>query len=182
MQKAIMDSATGACVGFANEGYKESSGQVLATLPQGFNIEQQSQDLVWDGTTLSIDPNASLNREKANKITAIKAERDRRKFNGVYVDSVAKWFHTDTYSRTQWLGMSMLGASVPAVAWTTMDGTTTTITPLLVQSVCKNTMQFDATLFNHARDLIDSVAACTTVQAVQDLDISTGWANTFVPA
>lgn len=181
MQKAIIDSTTGACLGLANDGYVESVGQILATLPPEFDAGQ-SQDLVWDGTALSIDPNAILNREKTNKITAIKAERDRRKFNGVYVDSVAKWFHTDTYSRTQWLGMSMLGENVPPVPWTTMDGTNTTITPLLVQTVFKNTMQLDASLFNHARELMDSVTTCATLHAVQAVDISTGWANTFVPA
>lgn len=181
MQKAIIDCKTGMCLGIANDGYIVSDSQFLATLPPEFDCDQ-SQDLVWDGMNLSIDPNASLNRAKANKITVIKAERDRRKFNGVYVDSVAKWFHTDTYSRTQWIGMSMLGSSVPAIAWTTMDGTNTTITPLLVQTVFKNTMQLDSSLFNHARELADVVAACTTVRDVDSVDVFAGWANTFVPA
>lgn len=107
-------------------------------------------------------------------IEAIKAERDRRKFNGVRVGT--QWLHTDTYSRTQWLGMVLMGASVPAVAWTTMDGTTITTSQALAGQVFQGTAMLDATLFDHARVLIAQVEAAADPAAV---NTTTGWPATF---
>lgn len=105
---------------------------------------------------------------------AIKAERDRRKFNGVFVSG--KWIHTDTYSRTQWMGMVMMGASVPAIEWTTMDGTSITTSQALAGAVFQATATLDATLFAYAKSLIDAVDASNDPASV---DITTGWPATF---
>ena len=105
---------------------------------------------------------------------AIKAERDRRKFNGVFVSG--KWIHTDTYSRTQWMGMVMMGASVPAIEWTTMDGTSITTSQALAGAVFQATATLDATLFAYAKSLIAAVDASGDPASV---DITTGWPATF---
>ena len=105
---------------------------------------------------------------------AIKAERDRRKFNGVFVSG--KWIHTDTYSRTQWMGMVMMGASVPAIEWTTMDGTSITTSQALAGAVFQATATLDATLFAYAKSLIAAVDASSDPASV---DITTGWPATF---
>lgn len=105
---------------------------------------------------------------------AIKAERDRRKFNGVFVSG--KWIHTDTYSRTQWMGMVMMGASVPAIEWTTMDGTSITTSQALAGAVFQATATLDATLFAYAKSLIATVDASNDPASV---DITTGWPATF---
>ena len=117
---------------------------------------------------------AHLATLRASKVTAIKAERDRRKFNGVFVSG--KWIHTDTYSRTQWMGMVMMGASVPAIEWTTMDGTSITTSQALAGAVFQATATLDATLFAYAKSLIDAVDASNDPASV---DITTGWPATF---
>ena len=117
---------------------------------------------------------AHLATLRASKVTAIKAERDRRKFNGVLVST--KWIHTDTYSRTQWMGMVMMGASVPAIEWTTMDNTSITTSQALAGAVFQATAALDATLFAFAKSLIDTVNASSDPTSV---DITTGWPATF---
>ncbi len=117
---------------------------------------------------------ANLTALKASKVTAIKAERDRRKFNGVFVSG--KWIHTDTYSRTQWMGMVMMGASVPAIEWTTMDNTSITTSQALAGAVFQATATLDSTLFAFAKSLIDTVNASSDPTSV---DITTGWPATF---
>lgn len=117
---------------------------------------------------------ASLIPIRAARNAAIRAERDRRKFNGVLVS--AKWIHTDTYSRTQWMGMVMMGASVPAIEWTTMDGTSITTSQALAGAVFQATATLDATLFGYAKGLIEAVDASSDPASV---DITTGWPATF---
>ena len=117
---------------------------------------------------------AHLATLRASKVTAIKAERDRRKFNGVLVST--KWIHTDTYSRTQWMGMVMMGASVPAIEWTTMDNTSITTSQALAGAVFQATATLDSTLFAFAKSLIDTVNASSDPTSV---DITTGWPATF---
>ena len=130
---------------------------------------------LWDGETFSKPPAPPV--PVSEVITAIKAERDRRKFNGVKVG--AKWIHTDTYSRTQWMGMVMMGASIPAIDWTTMDGTSVKTSQTLAGQVFQGTAQLDAQLFGYAKALITQVEAAADPAAV---DIVTGWPTTFEPA
>lgn len=117
---------------------------------------------------------ASLIPIRAARNAAIRAERDRRKFNGVLVS--AKWIHTDTYSRTQWMGMVMMGASVPAIEWATMDNTTITTSQTLAGAVFQGIAQLDAALFAYAKSLIDQVDVSSEPQ---NIDIMTGWPTTF---
>lgn len=117
---------------------------------------------------------ASLIPIRAARNAAIRAERDRRKFNGVLVS--AKWIHTDTYSRTQWMGMVMMGASVPAIEWTTMDNTSITTSQALAGAVFQATATLDSTLFAFAKSLIDTVNASSDPAGV---DITAGWPATF---
>lgn len=117
---------------------------------------------------------ANLATIRASKITAIKAERDRRKFNGVYVSG--KWVHSDTYSRTQWMGMVMMGAGIPAIEWTTMDNTSITTSQSLASAVFAATATLDTTLFASAKSLIAAVDASDNPA---DVDIATGWPATF---
>lgn len=127
------------------------------------------------------DKDAALALDRASKaavkVEAIKAERDRRKFNGTKVGT--KWMHTDTYSRTQWLGMVIMGASIPAISWTTMDGTSVTTSQTLAGQVFQGTAQLDVQLFGHAKTLITQVEAAADPASV---DITVGWPATFGPA
>jgi hypothetical protein len=132
----------------------------------------------WRIDALSAEQIAiNLNAAKASKIEAIKAERDRRKFNGVKVGT--KWIHTDTYSRTQWMAMVMMGASIPAIDWTTMDGTSVKTSQALAGQVFQGTAQLDAALFGCAKTLITQVEAAADPASV---DITVGWPATFEAA
>lgn len=119
----------------------------------------------------------ALAEARATRHAAIRAERDRRKFDGVFVSG--KWIHTDTYSRTQWMGMVMMGASVPAIPWTTMDGTSITTSQALAGAVFQGTATLDAALFAFAKSLIAAVDASNDPASV---DITTGWPATFAGA
>src|SRR5690606_3496912 len=96
------------------------------------------------------------------------------KFNGVYVSN--KWFHTDTFSRTQWLGMMMLGQNVPGIQWKTMDGTFVTITPTLVQDVFQAISVADSAIFQNAE--IHRLAMEASIDPA-NYDFSTGWPATY---
>lgn len=78
----------------------------------------------------------------------IKRERDQRKNGGVFVSG--KWFHTDTESRIQWLGLVIMGAAVPPIEWKTMDGTFITISQALVGAVFQTIAAGDSADFANA--------------------------------
>lgn len=123
---------------------------------------------------IAADVQARVDAAKSAIHASIKAERDRRKFNGVYASN--KWMHTDTYSRTQWMGMVMMGASVPTIQWTTMDNTTIATSQALANAVFQATATLDTTLFDHAKSLIAAVDASNDPASV---DITAGWPATF---
>ena len=116
----------------------------------------------------------ALDADRLAMTAAIKAERDRRKFNGVLVSG--KWFHTDADSRSQWLGLVIMGASVPAVAWTTRDGTEIALTQSLVGAVFSATATLDMTAFAVAKSHIAAMLVSDNPAAY---DFSAGWPATF---
>lgn len=115
-----------------------------------------------------------LDADKALMRERIKVERDRRKFNGVLVSG--KWIHTDTFSRTQWMAMMMMGASIPAISWTTMDGTTVMTSQALAAGVFSAVATMDATVFAVAASHIAAMEASDNPMAY---DFSAGWPATF---
>lgn len=133
--------------------------------------------IVPDPEPLPLTPEELADQLAAAKMSRnleIKAERDRRKLNGVFVQD--KWIHSDIYSRTQWLGMVLMGAGIPAVEWTTMDGTSITTTQTLAGQVFQGIALLDATLFAYANSLIEQVNASTDPNSI---DITTGWPATY---
>lgn len=147
----------------------------LDFLPNLIEATTGSIGWTWDGETFTAPPSPIIPASEVVK--AIKSERDRRKFNGVKVGT--KWIHTDTYSRTQWMGMVMMGAGIPAIDWTTMDGTSVTTSQALAGQVFQGTAQLDAQLFGYAKALITQVEAAADPASV---DITVGWPATFEPA
>ena len=84
---------------------------------------------------------------------AIKAERDRRTQQGGY-QVAGKWFHSDTFSRTQQMGLVMMGSNIPAgLQWKTMDGSFVTMTQALAGQVFAAAAASDATLFARAEQI-----------------------------
>ena len=141
----------------------------------GCELVGESWQYKWTVTALPVEQvSVNIAALKATRVVAIKVERDRRKFNGVFVSG--KWIHSDTYSRTQWMGMVMMGASVPSIPWTTMDNSSITTSQALAGAVFQGIAQMDATLFAYAKSLIDAVEASNDPASI---DITTGWPATF---
>ena len=106
---------------------------------------------------------------QSDRWEAIKAIRDRKTQQGGYKVG-NDWFHSDTFSRTQQLGLVMLGNNLPAgLQWKTMQGTFVTMTLTLAQQVFSAAATQDTALFAHAEYL----------RANQDADITQGWPETY---
>lgn len=108
--------------------------------------------------------------EQSIKWEQIKAERDRRKFGGVKVGT--NWIHSDTFSRTQWLGMVLAGDNLPQIPWSTLDGGTVTTTPTLAMQVFQAVMAQDASLFATA---LQKKSTMQSLDNPASFDHLTGW-------
>jgi len=98
-------------------------------------------------------PAVDLDEVKAHHWESIKAERDKRIQTGGYQAS-GKWFHSDTFSRTQQMGLVMMGASIPGgLQWKTMDGSFVTMTQTLAGQVFAAAAASDAALFARAEQI-----------------------------
>lgn len=132
-----------------------------------------------DATTFTAPLAPDLAVVKADRWEAIKTIRDRKVQSGGYkvnVATVDKWFHSDTFSRTQQMGLVMFGASCPPVPWKTMDGTSVTMSPTLAGQIFTAGAGQDQLLFGKAEALKALVYASNDPANV---DIKTGWPATF---
>jgi len=118
----------------------------------------------------------TADQAKTAKWEAIKVERDHRTENGGYKVGT-KWFHSDQKSRSQQLGLVLLGANIPAnLQWKTMDGTFVTMTQALAQQILASGAASDQAIF---------VAAETHKAAMEasgdpaSYDFSGDWPATF---
>ena len=101
-----------------------------------------------------IQPQLPDNSELKVKLwEEIKQERDRRTQQGGYCVN-GKWFHSDIFSRTQQMGLVMMGNNIPlGLQWKTMDGSFVNMTPELANSIFTAAVQSDTALFSHAEQL-----------------------------
>lgn len=114
--------------------------------------------------------------DKARMWDAIKNERDRRTDQGGYKVGT-KWFHSDQKSRSQQLGLVLLGASIPAnLQWKTMDGSFVTMTATLAQQVLAAAAASDQAIFAAAET---HKAAMEASADPASYDFSGGWPATF---
>lgn len=119
------------------------------------NAKQRHQNAVWE---------------------KIKAKRDLLKTKGTKVGNY--WFHSDPDSRTQQLGLVILGSSIPAnLSWKTMSGEFVTMTPELAQQVFQATVLSDKNIFTIAET---HKAAMLQAEDPYAYDYSTGWPETYV--
>lgn len=117
----------------------------------------------------------NLTRAREAAWEAIKAERDRRAGLGVKVGQ--HWFHSDQKSRTQQLGLVLLGANIPAgLQWKTLTLTPPPVfvpmTQQLAQAIVSATAASDTAIFTAAEVHRIAVESST---APQNYDFSTGW-------
>lgn len=155
--------------------YKSPTGEV-------YGFEQPLQDelitgavtLDWEDVTLSWPP--ALMADKAAIWERIKSERDRRILAGGYRVG-DHWFHSDMLSRTQQIGLVMMGGSIPAgLQWKTMDGTFVAMTPQLASQIFAAAAVSDQAIFTTAEGHRLALESCPDVESY---DFSGGWPPIF---
>ena len=104
----------------------------------------------------------------------IKNDRDIRKSGGIFVAN--KWFHSDTESRIQQLGLVLMGNSVPAVQWKTMDKSFITMSPTIASGIFQATAMLDTQLFEVAEGHRLAMEASDRPDLY---DFSLGWPAAF---
>jgi hypothetical protein len=119
----------------------------------------------------SFDP---LPGAKLAKWREIQAERDHRTVSGYLVGG--NRFHSDQPSRTQQLGLVIMGANLPTgIMWKTMDGAFVSMTPQLAGQIFQTTAGADAAIFGAAEAHRAAVNAMTDWQAIQAYNHTSGW-------
>lgn len=102
----------------------------------------------------------------------IKTERDRRIQQGGYKVGT-KWYHSDTFSRTQQMGLVMLGANIPAnTPWKTMDGSFVIMTQTLAGQIFGTAAASDIAIFSAAETHRVAMEASTDSAAYS---FASGW-------
>jgi hypothetical protein len=127
--------------------------ETLDVLP-GLVAAEGNEGIGWlyDGHAFTA-PAPDLTAQRAAHWESIKAERDKRIQTGGYQAS-GKWFHSDTFSRTQQMGLVMMGAGIPAnLQWKTMDGSFVTMTQTLAGQVFAAAAASDAAVFARAEQI-----------------------------
>lgn len=109
----------------------------------------------------------------------IRIERDRRAAMGVKVG--AHWFHSDQKSRTQQLGLVLLGQGIPTgLQWKTLTYTPqpvfVSMTPALAVSIVQATAASDTAIFTAAEVHRMAMEASPEPGAY---DFSGGWPPSF---
>lgn len=155
--------------------FKDSTGNVYAFEADG----SQDHAIPAELTPITDAEADQLRKPKPSKAQvweAIKAERDRRIQSGGYKVGT-KWFHSDTFSRTQQMGLVMLGANIPAnTPWKTMDGTTVIMTQALAGQIFATAAASDIAIFAAAETHKAAMEASADPSAY---DFSGGWPAVF---
>lgn len=119
---------------------------------------------------------SDLTNKRSNIWSRIKQIRDTKTQQGGY-KAQGKWFHSDTFSRSQQIGLVIMGSSIPAgLQWKTMDGSFVEMTLALAQDVFQAAALQDNLLFSYAEQLNQQVQASASPDSI---DISQGWPETY---
>ena len=103
-----------------------------------------------EASALRQAPTQTPDQIKASQWQAIKTERDRRIQSSGYKVG-ANWFHSDTFSRTQQIGLVLLGSNIPAnTPWKTMGGAFVIMTPALAGQIFGAAAMSDIAVFTVA--------------------------------
>lgn len=119
---------------------------------------------------------AKLKDEKWNHI---KLYRDNLTQTGGY-KAGDKWFHSDTFSRSQQLGLVLLGNNIPSgLMWKTMDGSFIEMTQALAQEVFQAATIQDSSIFAYAESINKQIQDSNDLEFIQSFDIKSGWPETY---
>lgn len=153
----------------------------MASIPNDINNSDYRDYLIWldQGNTpepVPVPPTPSLEERITAKWEDIKSYRDNLTQTGGYkVDE--KWYHSDTFSRTQQMGLMMMAANMPEnIQWKTMDGSFVTMTPLLAIRIFNAAALSDQAIFTAAEM---HKAKMKILEHPEDYDITTDWPETY---
>jgi len=114
----------------------------------------------------------TLDDMKAAKWNSIKSERDKRTQTGGYYVA-PHWYHSDTFSRTQQIGLVLLGVNIPAgTMWKTLDNGLIAMTPALAGQIFGAAAMSDIAIFAAAEAHKAAMLASVDPTAY---DFSGGW-------
>lgn len=160
--------------------YKLTSGATIlgpvegrSFLPALDNCDYQAY-LAWlaEGNTPEPADMPTPDQTKAAQWDAIKADRDKRTQTGGYYVA-PHWYHSDTFSRTQQIGLVMLGANIPAgTLWKTLDNGLIAMTPALAGQIFGAAAVSDIAIFAAAEAHKATMLASADSAAY---DFSGGW-------
>ena len=147
----------------------DGSALDLPSWPQGLTQITQAQADALNAPTPA--------QVKINQWEAIKAKRDLLTDQGGYQVGT-KWFHSDQKSRSQQLGLVIMGANIPSgLKWKTMDGSFVTMTATLAGQILGAAAASDMAIFAVAETHSAAMQASKTPATY---DFSTGWPVTFL--
>lgn len=158
---------------FSTETGRQVEFSELGVLPPEItDVPRPSACHFWQDGNWLLD----VEKLKLNIWTDIKAERDRRTQNGGYKVG-AKWYHSDTQSRIQQMGLVLLGANIPpATEWKTMDGSYVVMTPTIAGQIFGTAALSDIAIFKAAEA---HRAAMSALPDPTGYDSSTGWPKAY---
>ena len=161
----------------AHDAITQRAQEVTPVLT-GFGYQQTWEIVELFAAQVDKDAAIEANRSsaKAAKWEAIKVERDRRKALGYFVGG--KWFHGDTDSRIQQIGLLMMGANIPVgMQWKTLDGSFVVMTPTLAAQIFNAAAAQDQAIFSKAEEHRVAMEASADPAAY---DFSGGWPAAYV--
>jgi hypothetical protein len=135
--------------------------------------------LAWRDQGNAPAPAQTLGHARAQRWEEIKAMRDHLSDAGGYKVAVAgvdKWFHSDAKSKTQQLGLFIMGAAVPAVQWKTMDGSFVAMSQALAAQIFQAAAAQDQAIFAVAEQ---HKAAMEAAEEPEAYDFTAGWPATY---
>ncbi len=142
----------------------------------------------WSAEEISAD----LTSKRSNIWSRIKQIRDTKTQQGGY-KAQGKWFHSDTFSRSQQIGLARKADRVEysngdmdtqfsgdepnsLLFWKTMDGSFVPVTPRLAQSISDAAEQSDISIFKYAEQLNQQVKLSANPTSI---DIEQDWPETY---
>jgi len=157
--------------------YRTTSNEII------FIDSNENENLLPEGCVPLQDTDVldlvELPKLKAKRWEDIKSERDRRTLEGGYQVN-GKWFHSDLTSRSQHIGLMLMGSNMPTtILWKTMDGSFVQMTPELAHQIFLAAATSDGEIFKVAEIHKAAVMAAPTASAVWLHNISFGWPKVY---
>lgn len=151
--------------------------KIGVAVPNGFNYNKW---ILVDGelepAPALVIPSDELITLKEVKIKEIKTYRDKRTQEGGYKVG-PHWYHSDVFSRTQQLGLVIMGANMPGgIGWKTMDNGIVPMTPSLAGQIFAAAAASDLAIYIAAKNHIDAVSVSTDPA---NYDFSKNWPVIF---